>query len=255
MNLNQCIFCDAVTNLNTSFTISVDDNKVVVRICDAHAEEATVKSAREAYLEKRKAIDALLAQAKALGLQLAEQPSGLVVATKPQQQPQQHPQQLDESDLPIPEGDNIISTTKLDRAKFQSVGGVVSNGIQVQSHRTIDSSTLSDKLPDGALDGYAEMAVVEGRGGQPLAIPQRRVDKTGVTRITVSKSTDAALQERFKKMAGDTMGDRTPDFAKAGYQNTQKSCPMCKGACILKQGKGKEIMCPKCNGSGLISVY
>lgn len=253
MNLNQCIFCDSVDNLNTSLTIAVDDGKVVVRICDAHAEDATVKSAREAYLERRKAIDALLAQAKALGLQIAEQPSGLVIATKPQPQTPVKPQQpiVEEQ---IPDGENVVPTNKLDRLRFQSVGGSVGNGISVSSHSSLDASSLTDKLPEGALEGFAELAVVEGRGGQPLAIPQRRVDKTGVTRITINKSTDAALQDRFKKMANDTMGDRTPDFARSGYQHTQRQCPLCKGACVVKQAK-KDIMCPKCNGAGVISTY
>ena len=256
MNLDQCVFCGTTTDLNTSFTISVDDNKVVVKICDIHAEDATVKSAREAYLEKRKAIDALLVQAKALGLQLSEQPSGLVVVSKqPQTQPQTQPQAQPQAQRPVvPNGDNIIPTSKLDRAKFQSVGGVSGN-INVQSHTSLDASILSEKLTDDALTGYAEMGVFEGRGGQPIAIPQRRVDKTGVTRITVNKSTDAALQERFKRMAKDAMDDNAPDFVNTGYQQTQKPCPMCRSLGRIKQTKDKEILCPKWNGSGILSIY
>lgn len=239
-------------------TIAVDDNKVVVRICDDHAEEATVKSAREAYIVKRKAIDNILVQAKALGLQLTEQSSsGLVLATN---QNVQQPQQLQEKPLLVemPIGENVVRTATIDTRRFQSVGGVASiqnsSSINVTAHSSIDRSTLVDKLPEGALDGFAEMAVVEGRGGQPLAIPQRRVDKTGVTRMTVAKSTDAQLQSRFKKMADATMVDHHPEFAKGGYKNAQKQCPFCNGMTVVKNGK-QSIQCPKCNGSGIMSTY
>jgi len=253
MNLNQCIFCDATTDLNTSLTITLEDgSKVAVRICDVHAEDATVKSAREAYLEKRKKIDELLAQARSLGLQLSESPSGLVVATQKPEPRVMQVQPTAEAAEAL-EGPNVVSTSKLDGRKFQSVGGTA-DGVAVSSHAPLDTSSLIDQLPEGALDGQAEMTVVEGRGGQPLAIPQRRIDKTGTTRISIKKSTDAALQDRFKKMAADTMGDRTPDFARSGYQNTQRPCPLCKGACVVKQGR-QEVPCPKCNGSGIISIY
>ena len=263
--MNQCIFCDAVEFLNTQLTITIDNGtKVVVKICDTHAEDATVKLARAAYLDKKLKIDEVIAQAKALGLYVSES-NGLTIA-------QQHKSDTHESfekndpkiivKAPAPPAPVVsapaidksiaVPTSKLDRGVV-SVGGNA-GGVPVQQLHSHDYNSLSDKLPPGTRDGYAEMTMVEGRGGQPIAIPQRRVDGTGTTRITVVKSDDNALQSRFKNMAHDSMRDGGPDFGKGGYQDAQRTCPLCRGNTIIKQNK-LDITCPKCNGSGQISVY
>ena len=64
----SCVYCGGSDNLNTTFTITIDEEKIKVFICDEHAEDASVKTAKEAYLKKQKDIDSFLAQAKALGL-------------------------------------------------------------------------------------------------------------------------------------------------------------------------------------------
>lgn len=252
MNFTQCVFCDVTTNLNTSLTITLEDgSKVAVNICDGHAEDATVKSAREAYLGKLKKIDDLLAQVKALGLQISDSPSGMAIVSQPPKAVTNTPsaRAID----PIEEGPDIIPTSKLQQRNFQSVGGNVA-GVSVPSYEAINPANSKDKLPDDALDGYAEMAIVEGRGGQPLAIPKRRTDKTGTTVVTIKKSTDANLQDRFKKMANDSLSDRMPDFANGGYNDTQRECPICHGSGHIIQQR-KPQACPKCNGSGIISRY
>ena len=250
MNNNQCVFCDSATNLNTQMTITIDGISIDVKICDIHAEDATVKSVKEAYSVKKKKIDEVIAQARALGLNISET-GGLVVASAPiakTQQPAPQPR-IDEIDVNSPD---VIHTSKL-KSVVQTTGGDV-GGMAIAGHSSFDVNSLSEKLPDSVLQGHAEMALVEGRSGQPLAIPKTRIDGTGTTRITIQKSDDANLQSRFKKMASDSMNGNTPDFANAGYNNTTKTCPICRGQSTIKQNK-KSMLCPKCNGSGIISIY
>ena len=39
--MQTCVFCSTTSNLNTQMTITVDDVKITVDICDEHAETAT----------------------------------------------------------------------------------------------------------------------------------------------------------------------------------------------------------------------
>lgn len=254
MNLNTCIFCDLSENLNTQMTITTEDgNKVMVKICDSHAEDATVRSAKEAYAVKRKKIDELMAQARALGLQISDSPSGLSIVTEQEvRRPQQKSAELD--DLIDIRSENVVPTSKLAYRDFVTSGGNVS-GQDISTHNSHDLGSVAGQLPNGALEGYAEMALVEGRSGQPLSIPQKRVDGTGMTRIVINKSeNDSKLQDRFKKMASDSMADRTPDFARQGYQNTTRQCPICRGSGFIKQKKIDQ-QCPKCSGTGILTIY
>jgi hypothetical protein len=258
----QCVYCGKTQDLNTSLTITLeDDKKVSVSICDEHAEEATIKSAREAYQAKQDQINAVLEQAKALGLNISETGGGLTVATapppsEPAPQAEGTPTQPVAKQPVVPdlEGDDVVPTTKLDANKgMQSVGGRV-QGTSVSSHASLNTSDLQSKLPEEVLQGKAKMAIVEGREGQPIAIPQKRVDGTGTTRITINKGGgDRDLQERFKRMAvsSQSSDDNTagPDF-RQGYQESQRDCPFCRGV-----GEVNDKECPKCKGAGFISIY
>lgn len=251
MNIKQCVFCDNTNTLNTQMSINDNGQMISVFICDEHAEDATIKSAKEAYSAKKDKIQALLEQAKALGLNISETSSGLSIVQEQKQSvsvPRVVSSELDVNDP------NVVPTAKLNvNRPIASVGGEVS-GHSVQSHTSFDMSSLSEKLPEEVLNGHAEMAMVEGRSGQPLVIPKTRVDGTGTTRITIQKTDDNILQNRFKKMANDSMNGNTPDFARAGYQNTTANCPVCRGNGTVKNA-GKNTVCPKCTGTGLISIY
>lgn len=262
--MTQCVYCESTSDLNTQLTVTLEDgNRVTVDICDAHAEEASVKTAREAYQDKQKKIEEVLAQAKALGIDLSQTTtSGLVV---PQQQapppqtptaPQPTPQVPTPIDDEMTEdSDDVVDTSRLDhRPGMTSVGGNTEMG-QVSSHASHQVTGQQDKLDPSLLEGKAKMNLVEGREGMPIAIPEKRVDGTGTTRIKVANTeNDNKLQNRFKKMAQDSMDDRVPNFARQGYQNTTTNCTFCRGEGTVSNA-GKIIECPKCNGSGIISVY
>lgn len=253
----QCVYCGTHDNLNTQMTITLEDGKKnTVDICDVHADDATVKSARDAFQNKQKQIDDLLARAKELGLDFSQTSSGLAVATQRPQAPAPVPAEPAKSTVVglNRNDDDVIPTSKLDSARgMTSIGGQTDAG-NVVSFASYDSNSLADKLPEGARQGFAKMAVVEGRAGQPLIIPKQRVDGTGTTNITVmNKETDQQLQSRFKRMSEASMRDDVPNFARQGYQNTTTKCSFCREG-YINTSKGKEL-CPKCGGSTILPKY
>lgn len=255
----QCIYCGTAKDLNTSMTVTLDDGvKHTVNICDEHAEDASIKSVKEAFIAKQAQIQAVLEQAKALGLNISDVGGITVAQAEPAppsappspSAPQGQPTAKEQPEL----GDDFIPTDMIDKDRtITSVGGNTDMG-NVASYQSYDISGTRGDLPDDVLKGKVKMEVMEGREGQPLAVPQQRVDGTGTTNININRSeNDGRLQERFKKMAASSMGDQTPDFARAGYSNTTATCPICRGDGTVKMG-AKSQMCPKCDGSGIIST-
>jgi len=264
--MKQCVFCETTSNLNNEMIITVDDAKVSVDICDEHAEDATIKTVREAYIVKQKKVEEFLAQAKAMGFELAPASGNSLVTMAPQEQKAETPKPTPTliTEVPkTPSGEvmdiadpDVVSTSVIDgNSGMQSVGGSTSMGA-VSSHSSHVVSGNEDVLSPELLQGKAKMAMVEAREGMPIAIPEKRVDGTGTTRIRVSnKENDRTLQDRFKKMADDSIHqNKVPNFARNGYSNTTVNCPMCRGVGRLKNA-GETIDCPKCDGQGLISTY
>lgn len=266
--MTQCVFCEAITTLNTQMTVSLEDGtKATAHICDAHAEDATPKTVRAAYVAKQQKAEALIAQLKAMGYAvngLEQSKSGLVIPTmdKPKPATRAAPIILEAATADDLVGDDVVSTDLLDSKSSKGmlsssqVGNMGGQQVQVAGHASHDLSSVARGLPPEVRKGKAKLVVTEGREGQALVIPEKRVDGMGTTRIKITKKeNDNSLQGRFKKMAADSVHhDKCPNFARAGYQNTQSTCPICRGDCIIKQA-GKEVSCPKCNGSGVVSVY
>ncbi len=249
--MDKCIYCDSDKNLNTQMTISYKDTKVTVSICDEHAEDATIKSARAAFEEKQHKIEEFLEQAKLLGIKVETGPGGLFIGNQQttQQTPQQTPQPVPQPvSQPVQlDGDDVVDTSKLNK-QMHSVGGSTQFG-NIPSHSSYVVAGEHDTLPEEVLKGKAKLTMVEGRGGAPIAIPSRRVDGTGTTNITIiQKENDQSLQRRFKNMADRSITDRPPNFAQ-GYGDSTATCPLCRGACVIK-----EDTCPKCGGIGIIST-
>jgi hypothetical protein len=264
--MRQCIYCGTGNLLNTQLTITLDDGiRHTVDICDEHAEDASIKSAKAAYQDKQSKIKLLLEQAALLGLNITEAQSGLVIleqsppeeTTPEPEEPPAKPirpntKQISPTDLEA----GFISTDVVDHRNrpIASPGANTQMG-NVESHVSYDTSQARGALPEDALKGKVKMTVVEGREGQPLAVPQQRIDGTGTTRININKTeNDQKLQERFKKMAQSSITGQAPDFAKSGYSNTTATCPVCRGNGSVNMGKSSQS-CPKCGGSGIISVF
>lgn len=260
LELENCIICGSAKDLNTDLTIMVDDEdtgqetvgkiKVKLQVCDLHAEDTTPKMAREKYQDKKSEIDKVIAQAKALGLEINIPTSGSKIATAtkvpsalvPQQQ---QPKQEFVAELFDDDNKNVLDTAQVDSVaqRIQGISGAVSGSAGLESHSPMTPG--QDKLDPVHLEGKALMGLAEGRGGQPVAIPRVRQDGTGTTRISVSQGDgDLALQRRFKSMAGPA------DAPQQGAYGM--SCTFCHGEGKIAISKTDTESCPKCSGSGFL---
>ena len=258
--LTKCIFCENSTNLNTRLSINLEDNtKVDVLICDEHAEDATIKTARAAYVSRKTQIEAFLEQAKAFGITLAPAHNGIITATGASgslniatQATQGNIPVFDNVQPVLMEDEETINSDKLDRAGRKgmvSVGGNVPGFGSIPGHRSHDLDDIRQAIPAEAFKGRAKLEQTHDRAGRAINIQAQRVDGLGSTNVKVKQSmTDHDFQRRFKNMADMTRSDRHQGFAE-NYDF--RECPVCHGSAIVKN-LGQEIQCPKCNGSGVI---
>lgn len=246
----SCIVCGVRENLNTELRIVVDDKKIAIMVCDQHAEDMTPKMAKDAYVSRMAEIQDIIEKAEKLGLHIA-MPSAkdnLVVVTAPQQKPAPR---SNTPAVPVVElkGDNVL-LAEVVNAKLKAMPSIAgtAGSAPVEAHRVHDLSNIAQRLPEGATKGKVKMTMVEGRGGQPMAVPGIRCDQLGTTTIMVRQTiTDAELQRIFKGQAQDTMGNMGHTY-KDGY--TMHNCPLCRGACTL-DGVNP---CQKCGGKGFINL-
>ncbi|MDB4490174.1 hypothetical protein N9045_01520 [bacterium] len=269
--INNCIYCNSAENLNTQLSLKLEDGTIAkVSVCDTHAEDATIKSAREKYIEKTNQLRLFLEQAKELGIDIGslqeiggQNTAGTSSPPAPIVQPPPAASSANEqveNKSSKESGPAIISTNAskskedsedwitTDKYKDVKINPKVSGSAPgVTSHSSYEVSGNQDKLSEDLTSGKVKMAVAEGRGGQPIPIPQTRVDGTGTTNIRiVNKEDDTSLQNRFRQMA---QSEHSPDF-RQGYQDSQRTCPICKGDGTISNNE-----CPKCKGLGVISVY
>ena len=177
--MSKCVICDTAANLNTKMTITLEDkSQVQVFLCDDHAEDTTAKVARESYLSKQDKIKELLEHAKSLGVEISIKDSGLIIATESTEDTKK----VRDEAKPIrvsatqttqnEQRGNVktVSTKELNSNRFeaQRISGA---GVPSVGFAGLSTSSLKDKLPDDALEGTAEITVMEGRTNQPLLIP------------------------------------------------------------------------------------
>ena len=264
LNIQNCILCGSDTDLDTEMAVTVDEKKVVVKLCTKCSEDATPKIVREAYSKRVSEIDAFIEQAKKLGLTISQPqtgPAGLSIANAPPQAQQPQQPQQPQSAVQSIHGkrvDGVVSAEEADRAlrRVGSAAGVASGSVgsaNLEGHRAYDpDALLESKLPDGARDGIVQLGVAEGRQGLPITIPTVRQDGTGTTTIRITQHVrDQQMQERFKNMADATRRDEGPCFR---TEYDLAACSICKGETTIQINQGGEIarvLCPKCKGSGL----
>jgi len=245
--LDDCIVCGSDKDLDTELTITVADAKISIKLCKEHAEDTTPKTAKTAYLERKSAADAtmaeFLAQAVKLGMKVVPQ-GNITTVVRSETEPRPAKQAI----LPISElkggkNEGILPTSVVDSA-MQRVSGVPGGETGVEGYTAYKPDGLTDQLPEGARDGLVKMELAVGRQGTPMAIPAIRQDGLGTTRVTILKPmTDAELQRRFKQQAAKD------HFYKDGYD--LHHCAMCKGDGQIAKSQNEIIVCPKCGGSGL----
>lgn len=257
----QCVFSGSTENLNTSMQVTMDNGEVVtVWVSDEYADTATPSAVKKAVLaltsaqsDRQKEIDDLMKKAASLGLdtsmftKAAPIPAAPAASTPP-------PKPARQEMVPSSPKNRIIDGRAADSRRVDpnvqgtvsALGSSVGGGGKEYEIRTTEKP--SQDLKEGEM---AEIGTVKGRGGMDLAIPVKRVGKTGETKVSIiDTGGDPALQKRFQdlKHAGDR--DEQFDFIHNGYQVKTVNCGLCRGTGRVM--KGRE--CPKCGGAGLIDV-
>lgn len=251
IDLQKCIECSSDENLNTTLSVKLDDGSVVeVKICDAHAEDMTIKRAKGLYQEKLEELTKIIEMAKKAGLTVVLPDSNGGIAIAQTQQPTQAAPQPAQKPAPVPSPpdedleDADSARQRLGTAK--SVAGVAGQ-FPVEAVRGLDKNQLEEKADLGK--EKMKLSLAEGRHGQKVPIPSVIKDDSGTTNITVRQGmTDHDLQKRFKGMSNEEFSH---DFATGGYAIDE--CGFCKGAGFVKQGK-QQVGCPRCGGSGVRST-
>ena len=277
MQNNSCIVCGSDKDLDAELTISVDGQKITVKVCAKHADDITPKAAKAAYLKWKSDRDTqmqdFLAQAAKLGMKVVPQ-DGLMTVKQSSNGiigPAATPGPLASPDPAAPVGapatvgpaatlhgtreDGVLPASEVDDIMQRRVTGLAGSvgNTGIERHTAYNPNELESKLPDGAREGLVEMELAEGRHGTPLAIPAIRQDGLGETRVRISKSmTDADLQRRFKQQASASVSDETNSAHsfKDGYD--LHKCPICKGEGHIAKNQTEIIPCPKCGGSGIL---
>jgi hypothetical protein len=255
---DTCIVCGTNNNLNTQLTITVDDIKASISVCDTHSEDITPKIAKEKYLERKLQIDEFMARASELGLTFVQPnaESKLLIINN-DKKPEATRQPVVNSEAEQPKyvdmvGDDVLSTDKVDKVaqSIHSINGTV-NGSLIESHQAYNpESMLESKLKPGTRDGKVKMGSAVGRNGQIIGIPAVRRDGTGTTLVRVHQGVnDAFIQKRFKELAAsnDGSGNNVHSFGHDGYQ--ARECSSCNGHGVIRVKGRDDSICKRCNGT------
>jgi hypothetical protein len=134
-----------------------------------------------------------------------------------------------------------------------SSGGVVGQQ-RIEGNSSLDMKDIREMLGDEVLQGKVRMEMIEKQSGGVVAIPTKKVNGLGTTRINVVQITDQDLQRRFKNIAEQSKSDngwnQMRHLGKDGIHIT--NCPICRGDGTTRNA-GKEMVCPKCHGRGIIN--
>ncbi len=255
--MKKCIYCGSDKDLVAELTLTLDDkSRATVDVCQEHADDATIKTAKAKYMERQNQIDELMAKAKELGMTLAPQATagGLVLMqSAPRQQAQRDTDQQAMRRQAIIEDESDMVDFDDGKLRPMSSASGTAGSYAVEGHRSIDMKPIMEKLGNDVFHGRVRREVVEKASGMPVMIETKKVNGLGTTRIRVVPSTDNDLQRRFKDVANRSKSDYGWDsmrhLGKEGVSVTD--CPLCKSDCVVRSG-GKEIVCPKCKGKGIM---
>lgn len=282
---NKCICCGSDSNLDTVLTVTVDDVKYQVAICDEHAEDITPKQVKEKVRAKIDEYNQLVEKMKEFGMDVTESsPGGLVVAkdtTKPEveeEEPQEEKQGPKKRKILLAnaEGETVAEketgkqpmvVKKKTLPKVRSVSGTLASEVGrmgVEARESLDAARAVESEVDAANKGRKdeervetlvtediEYQTVPGRGGKPMRIPKKIKHNRGSTKVAiVDTGGDRTIQDRFREMADISMrtGMEGHIYGRDGYDTVP--CAMCEGSGIAKATSEE---CPKCKGVGQLN--
>ncbi len=224
--MKRCVFCQAENNLNNSMTIKYGEEQIIVHICDAHAETATLKSVKEAYNKRREEFEEYKVKLEAMGYKV----------------------------VPLGQDGGLAAAQKIEKPTIKTVapakeGEIISGMSSVPSvpQPTVDTTVAGDVTPESpykmeGLKGQKKTKLMntKGRAGSPLSVPSRIEDETGVTNVQIVRGVNN--QDLLNRIE---VSKDNPDRV---YGYTAKDCIACNGLGTTPDGKKP---CPKCGGRGL----
>jgi len=272
-DLNVCIVCGLSDSakLDNTMSLLLDDGlKVVIKICDEHAPDLTMKRAKELYLQKSHALTKAMELLKQAGYDIS--PVGnnnLLIPTKIDVLQAQLmpiaaviPIVVPDSNIAHPaNGQRITDLKRLDElssriapvaisGNSRDVGSGASAIVLRPQNISAEDRPIVESVERARSDGEAVLALVESVGGRSINVPIYRKDGTGTTVLSVLKQSKENFARNFKEMAHRSMAGNV-SFRNDGYGHP---CNFCKGECTIMNG-GVLAACPKCAGSGLRPSY
>lgn len=261
MDLKGCIICGKSDNIVASISVTLDDEKYECNLCEDHCDDTTPKMARDALSEKKRKIDEFIKQAEDLGLTFVPS-SGLMVPKQEPQQPQQPQQPIAPPPTPKDKVQEDIDTSKhipsskmkVDRSAYGHVEG---ENLPQFSSLDIDSETkrimsklkskgelTNEQLPEDYIVESQQQVIRGGVGNLPKVIR----GNTGTTSIKFNDSVDdRVIQERFRDLANESK--ENDGRVNWDYGGQPIKCKVCRGT-----GVAMNKICPKCEGTGFISL-
>lgn len=261
---NTCVYCGSMDNLNTTLSITIDDVKHTVYVCDTHAEDASIKTAKIELVKRLADIEELKMKARALGLDitgLSPTPTagGLIIPQTPQQMRAQAVQQVPQTQQVVQSppqheqadhgvvAEGAVRSRLFDAKYKELVPSVVAASSGIQPPQRAHNINIKE-VDRSLLEGVVVPDVVNGRCGMPVVIPALRKDGMGTTTIKTVTMTTQDMDNRFKDIALRSRDDNDASvqaYREIGYQTM--ICPLCRGSGVVRN-RGREETCPKCKG-------
>ncbi|MDP1712590.1 MAG: hypothetical protein Q8K86_09045 [Candidatus Nanopelagicaceae bacterium] len=219
-DVEGCVFCGIMTNLNTVMKLPTVSGDKEVKICDEHAQNATIKSIRKAYESKDKdlkKLTRLMKEAEMLGYKLVPKNQKIEVAKIIPPIPGR---QTARPVISLPAITSVSAPPGADASRPEERVSVSSrDGQQVISHTT-----------------EAQVLTSNTRGG--ITLPKKIVGNTGETNIHIVNTNDSIKMEK---------GEVDRSFAR---QSHVRECSPCRGTGMLRE----DTICPRCGGKGMVML-
>lgn len=261
---NKCIKCGTTENLDTILTVTVDDVKYSVAICEEHSEDTTPKQVKALVSAKIEKLKMIMEELKEFGMEVGET-NGIAVAKKAPEVAKKAPEVAKDEEKVVEATEEVYEKKEsmvIKKGGLPKVRSISANvdGQSIQGGTSINTRELVKREVESIKDEKVTVPVTEsieyqtvpGRQGVPMRIPKRIKHNQGSTNVTVvDTGGDRVIQSRFKEMARATMDEKnssTHIYGRDGYDTTE--CPLCGGTGENRVNGGK---CVKCNGIGLLN--